>query len=108
VDAGSECNDNQIYSNLFERGCFFQHGLTAKTRVCNSDEPHNALERGICRTSEFDYLSVRICSKDWESSVFKGWFLQMVLTELLGAPATMENVSPGSELNFHHPTKIFK
>jgi hypothetical protein len=80
----------------------------AKTRVCNSDDPPDAAELGVCREPEFDYLDVRAYPKDWESVIFEAWLIQIVLSELLGVPASIENASPESELNFYHPENAFK
>jgi hypothetical protein len=100
-------NNAQADTNPFEKGCLHSHGL-AKIRVCNTDDPADAAERGVCREPEFDYLEVRLYPMNWESTVFEGWLLQIVLSELLGVPASVENGSPDSELNFYHPENAFK
>jgi len=46
--------------NSLAQGCLYSHGLHPYVRVCNSDDPPEAIEQGLCRPSEFQYLEIRI------------------------------------------------
>lgn len=104
---GSECLHGQC-TNPFERGCL-AHMLPGwnKVRVCNSDDPKEAAERGICRIPDFDYLEIRMASQNWEAVFFEVWILQIILSELLDVPTTIETGTPDAKLNLYDPTSPF-
>mmetsp|Transcript_17527 Transcript_17527/g.31830 ORF Transcript_17527/g.31830 Transcript_17527/m.31830 type:complete len:437 (-) Transcript_17527:1877-3187(-) len=93
-------------SNPFLSGCLRNY-LGAENftriRVCNSDDEDGAAERGECVKSEFDYREVRILSQDWESAMFSAWVMQIVLSEVLGVPATIETGFADKSSNFYDP-----
>ena len=101
-------------TNPFARGCFYarKSGWDQK-RVCNSDDPPDAAELGLCQPSQFDeshYLEVRIVSADWESITLNAWLLQIILSELLRVPTTIEPglASVSSKKNIYHPSGVFE
>lgn len=95
-------------SNPFESGCLYRKlpGWDKK-RVCNSEDPPDAVERGLCRKSLFDYMELRIFSENWESVFFEAWILQVILSEMLDVPSTIETGSYDAQLNLYHPDSPF-
>jgi hypothetical protein len=90
--------------NPFEKGCLANAlpGWT-KQRVCNSEDPPEASDLGLCRMPQFDYKEVRLYGYDWDSGMFSGWLIQIILSELLGIPTSMETASHDRHMNFYHP-----
>jgi hypothetical protein len=72
-DSGSECHDGVCSSsNLFEQGCLAKMlPGWKKLRVCNSEDPPEAAELGICRTPGINYGEIRIASQNWEAAMFE-------------------------------------
>jgi hypothetical protein len=96
-------------TNPFERGCLFTKGLTSQLRVCNSEDTlPDAIERGICREHDIDYMEIRIYSDNWESILFEAWILQILLSELLGIPSTVEPGSANGALNFYNSQALME
>jgi hypothetical protein len=123
---------NGICSNPFRRGCLQAMDRDKGTshydkedfglRVCNSDDAHDdehddehddddseasSLSRG-CRipNSPFEtYNEIRIAPGDWESSIFFSWIIQIILSEILHVPVTIETSAPSSagSLSFYDP-----
>ena len=96
---GSTCNSNGFCTNPFIDGCLQQkvdgieNIVEAKLRVCNSDDPPDAVQRKICQEPNpyFNYTEIRIAPADWDSAVFFAWIMQILLSEILLVPATIEN-----------------
>ena len=119
---GSRCISGSC-SNPFEKGCLrtmrgedesnwpekdgFRINLN---RICNSDDAPDAGERGICNPDGtdalLDYMEIRIAPGDWESAVFNAWVIQILLSELLDVPVTIETAGAGG-LSFYDPTNSF-
>ena len=79
-----------------------------KTRVCNSEDPlPETVERGVCREPLFEYDEIRIQSQNWDGAIFGTMVLQIVLSELLDVPATIETGTFDAKLNFYHPDSPF-
>ena len=106
VGLGSYCRlETRQCSNPLERGC-----LAAKlpewqnrTRVCNSDDDDDAAQQGICHPSPFaNYMELRILAANWESILIESWILQIILSEILQVPATIEAGNP-AQLSLYHP-----
>ena len=64
-----EPEGTMVYSNRLVRGCLHTKLGTSNDapdqplfplRVCNSEDPANATEIGLCRPPEFDHLEIRI------------------------------------------------
>ena len=100
---GSYCTANGICSNPFTNGCLRNVLPTdfTKLRTCNSDDDAGAVERGECAVSSFGYEEVRILSQDWDSPMFSSWIMQIVLSELLDVPTTIEMGKPNTEASFN-------
>ena len=92
---GSQCIDGKCTNPLYHGGCL--KSLVPswnKTRICNSQDPPEAELLGYCRPSPMDYAEIRIAARDWESAVFGGWVLQILLSEILDVPTSIEGGSP--------------
>ena len=110
--AGVSVCENGICTNPFEHGCLtamherlrekkdftrIRDSVFKKIRICNSDD--YALGEGKedltnCRRAElekyFDIGEVRIGMSPWTSSLFISWIFQILLTEILEVPSTIE------------------
>ena len=66
-----------------------------KTRICNSDDDITPEDKKFCRKPTladfFLYDEVRIAPGSWESSIIMAWIYQILLTEVLEVPVTIEN-----------------
>jgi len=89
--AGSVCLDTGFCSNPYVSGCLSSR-LTnwTKVRVCNSQDPPIVIEQGLCRPSPLNYTEVRIQSQSWETGLFVTWVMQVLLSELLDVPTSIE------------------
>jgi len=117
VGPGSICRSNSSTNstddddgNLFcsnnplEQGCLYNKlpGWTRK-RVCNSEDPANAAQAGICQAPDFDYMEIRTYGGNWQSRIILAWLLQIILSELLGVPSTVESGTADAKLNLYDP-----
>ncbi|CAB9515293.1 Metabotropic glutamate receptor 1 [Seminavis robusta] len=91
--------------NPFSQGCLFSHGVVPHVRLCNSEDSREDMDNGICRAPTLDYMEMRSFGANWESRIFAAWIVQIVLSELVGVPATVESgMSPEeASLNFYDP-----
>jgi hypothetical protein len=104
VRRGSTCREDGFCSNPFESGCLstlLPDEYSTKIRVCNSEDPPEAAGAGICRIPDFDYKEIRIFSQNWESVILEDWILQVVLSELLDVPTSIEPGVPGARINLY-------
>jgi hypothetical protein len=103
---------SQQYQQLQQQGTDDVRSLLSRyRRVCNSNDPpdrryqiNNATQHQqpgqeflTCRQPEFDYLEIRIATGNWDSATMLGWLTQIILSELLGVPTTIESGSRESE-----------
>lgn len=111
---GSVCAEHGFCSNPFRSGCL--NNILASSdhetnfhrlRACNSEDDPGAEERGECVAG--DYEEVRILSQDWEAPMMTSWIMQIILSEVLGVPTTLETSKPDSEasMNFYDPDMRF-
>jgi hypothetical protein len=86
----------------FPKGCLYGHGMVTQMRVCNSED---AVGSPDCRPPPFadEYMEIRIHAQDWDSSLFESWILQVLLSELLDVPTTIESGAVDGLLNLYHP-----
>lgn len=103
---------NSTCTNPFEQGCLNvmseKYGkkktrfpsMFEETRICNSNDAGGEKR---CRKQKlvdyFHYDEVRIAPSNWEGAIVAGWIYQILLTEMLEVPATMENGSKEKNLN---------
>ena len=87
-----------------------------KLRTCNSEDDltlptdNNEDNPLFCRPSPFHYQEVRILSQNWESAMFSSWIMQIILSELIDVPTTLEtsfDPSMGGSFNFYDPELRF-
>mmetsp|Transcript_69426 Transcript_69426/g.103336 ORF Transcript_69426/g.103336 Transcript_69426/m.103336 type:complete len:917 (-) Transcript_69426:138-2888(-) len=106
---GSFCTAKGICSNPFRSGCLRNvlPSRFTKLRTCNSDDDADASDRGECANSRFDYEEVRILSQNWESAMLSSWIMQIILSELLDVPSTLETSMPDTSFNFYDPDLQF-
>lgn len=105
---GSVCDlDTLTCTNPFASGCLrnmlgadvtSRYSLTEK-RICNTDDEDGSMEC-ILQDERLNYLEIRIAPGDWESAIFLGWLMQILLSEFLGVPSTIET-SGGGSLSFY-------
>ena len=99
--------EGSFCSNPFASGCL-KNVLPEqwkKLRVCNSDDPSTAAAQGLCRYPfPVDAFEIRLFTQNWDSAMFEAWLLQIILSELLDIPTTVETGRPDSHKNFYHPT----
>ena len=97
-------NSNMEITNPFYSGC-----LQAKVegwttlRACARNDPPNAAELGLCRAPPFEYLEIRIGTGNWDSATLMGWLTQIILSEVLGVPSSIESGAFGSSRDFYDP-----
>lgn len=118
----SNCVDG-FCDNPFQYGCINSLHLPGREdrhqRICNSEDPSDASDRGLCRegssstsgsgsSSGLEYQEVRIFSQNWESAIFGAWIAQIVLSELLDVPVTIETGDSDVNVNFYDRRSRFQ
>lgn len=109
VLASSDVNVN----NPFHQGCLNTKqrlaveatpggkGEVHQLRVCNSDDDPDAVKLGYCRAAELPYMEVRVHPSFGDMGIGLSWLVQILLSELLGVPSTVEGGS--KKVNFYQP-----
>ncbi|CAB9505284.1 Receptor-type guanylate cyclase gcy [Seminavis robusta] len=95
---GSSCLDGFCSNPFHSGGCLqhFQHlakdraNDQAYVRVCGSEDPPEAFLKGHCEKPTFSYPEVRLSVANWESSFMAAWILQILLSEVLQVPVSIE------------------
>jgi len=68
--------------------------------VCNSEDPKSS---PFCQPNTADgYSEVRIFEQNWESAIATSWMLQIILSEILNVPATIETGVADQNANFYN------
>mmetsp|Transcript_9803 Transcript_9803/g.21246 ORF Transcript_9803/g.21246 Transcript_9803/m.21246 type:complete len:1284 (+) Transcript_9803:172-4023(+) len=107
---GSECLEGVCSNPFHHGGCLHallprddddNHNHKNYIRTCHSGDPPEALERGDCRPSPLGYQEVRILALGWESSFLGAWILQILLSELLQVPVSIETGDPSLSDDFY-------
>ena len=100
---GSACFEEGYCTNPYHDGGCLSGRLKGqpKVRTCSSDDPPSSAAKGYCRPSAFDYTEVRVFSQDWESGLFVSWILQILLSELLDVPVSVETGVPDARVGFY-------
>jgi hypothetical protein len=105
----STCGSDGLCSNPFESGCLYARlPGWEKKRVCNSDDPLDAAKMGVCTEPILDYMEVRIISGNWESITFNAWLMQILLSEILQVPTTLESGLPNISVNLYEESGAFE
>jgi hypothetical protein len=61
----------------------------------------------VCTEPVLDYMEVRIISGTWESITFNAWLMQILLSEILQVPTTLESAFPNISINFYEESGAF-
>jgi len=80
-----------------------------KKRVCNTEDPPIAAALGLCqaRTDGYTYSEIRLFSYNWETAYFEVFLLQIILSELLDVPVTIEPGVPDLQVSMYDPLNRF-
>ena len=107
ITPGVSVCENGKCTNPFEQGCLKAMGdkygeknfTRIKTsfdeiRICNSDDYRKG-DTSRCKIPDwkefFEMGEIRIANSPWSSAFVFSWMIQIILTELLEVPATIEN-----------------
>lgn len=117
-NTSSRDETNIHITNPYYSGCLHQKlpGWT-KLRVCSTrrqdlDPPQSAASSDqqegslLCRPPEFDddyYMEIRIAVGNWASATALGWLTQIILSEIVGVPTSIESNMYGSSRDFYDP-----
>lgn len=105
---GSECIDGFCTNPYYKGGCLANRLPEWKenVRVCGSSDPKSAVAEGHCRLAYngLDYTEVRLASQNWESAFFIAWIQQIILSELLGVPTSLEPGVADLKIDFYDET----
>lgn len=101
---GSECFEGFCTNPYTKRGCLANRVPGwKKIRVCNSDDAPTAAALGYCRDPYpgLEYTEIRLASQNWESAFFIAWIQQIILSELLDVPTTLESGEADEKISFY-------
>jgi hypothetical protein len=97
-----QAQPNSTAVNPYEEGCL--KALLPewnRTRVCNSeDDPYSTTCRPPLLPS---LLEIRIHAQNWESNYVQAWLLQIILSELVDVPVSIESGLDEAHMNFYDP-----
>jgi len=104
--------DDSGITNPYHSGClreklslsdkYGNYSFSHQLRICNSEDAPNAT--GIyCRLADFEesYMEIRINAGNWDSPIIAAWLIQIILSEILGVPTSLEAGSFGETRNFY-------
>jgi 7 transmembrane sweet-taste receptor of 3 GCPR len=107
--ASSTSNSSDV--NPYQSGCLkaLLPGWD-KERVCNSEDSLQDQLDGVCRqqSSPLDYRELRIFAANWETATFQAWLVQILLSEILDVPVTIETSLSTGNLNFYDKNNAFE
>ena len=117
--------------NVYSKGgCLYQKVYTNNKRVCTSEDPPEHATLGYCidpsrnsNTNSDDpsirsinpngsggipHMEIRIYGQNWESVFFESWLLQIVLSELLHVPTSIETGLSSVNVDFYNKDNRFE
>ncbi|KAL3915483.1 MAG: hypothetical protein SGILL_005633 [Bacillariaceae sp.] len=103
-DTAKNSRNSLSPGNPFYSGCLYQKDNAdgnRRVRVCNSNDPPEALQQNLCRKPDFDYMEIRVAVGNWDSATMLGWLTQLVLSEIAGIPSTIEAGMYDSSRDFY-------
>lgn len=106
LQRGSICMDDGFCSNPYQQGCLrtvLGSDIIPNKRACNSDDPADAAEKGLCEISQLNYDEIRIDNQDWDNPMVSAWVMQILLSEVLYVPTTIETGDPNLSYDFYDP-----
>jgi hypothetical protein len=101
---GGSAAEDGTANNPYSSGCLYASqvpGWESKWRVCNSQDPVE-LRGVICAEPEFDYMEIRVVDGDWPSIQAMSWIAQIMLSELVGVPTSIETGNFDYVRNFYN------
>jgi hypothetical protein len=85
--------------NPYDEGCLYSYGLQDVQRTCNSEDT----DVTKCSNNDLNYMEIRIHTGDWESITYESWIIQILLSEILHVPTTVDSGFGNEEsLNFYN------
>ena len=85
--------------NPYDEGCLYSYGLQDIQRTCNSEDTDTTK----CSSNDLNYMEIRIHTGDWESITYESWIIQILLSEILHVPTTIDaGLGNVESLNFFH------
>ncbi len=92
---GSRCPDG-FCTNPFRGGCLrAMLGSDGYAGMYSSDDTAESVK------NDNEYTETRIYSQNWESAFLNAWIMQVIYSELLGVPSTIETGKADKNLNFY-------
>ena len=75
----------------------------SKIRVCSSGDSPDAAANGYCRVSALEefYTEVRTLVLGWETTYFQAWIFQILLSEVLQVPSSIETGYVDKSVDFY-------
>ena len=108
VRKGSECVNGFCTNPYHAGGCLANYNKDHyKVRTCTSEDPPSSAEKGYCQPSKLGYTEVRVSSQNWEAVFFISWILQIILSELMDVPVTIETSRPNLNVDFYDINSSF-
>eukprot|EP00588_Corethron_pennatum_P013521 CAMPEP_0194276232 /NCGR_PEP_ID=MMETSP0169-20130528/8874_1 /TAXON_ID=218684 /ORGANISM="Corethron pennatum, Strain L29A3" /LENGTH=796 /DNA_ID=CAMNT_0039019897 /DNA_START=74 /DNA_END=2464 /DNA_ORIENTATION=+ len=99
----------KLTENKYSNGCLInKKDGWKKPRVCNSDDQTEVGETSQCEESKLDYKEIRISIESWETVVLEAWILQIILSEILDVPTSIEAGDPNLNMNFYNSENFYK
>jgi hypothetical protein len=93
---------NLCTNPLSNGGCLYNKIANwPRKRVCNSQDPPGALAQGLCIEPALDYTEIRIQSQNWESAIVVTYLMQILLSEMLGVPVSIETSFHDDRTSFY-------
>ena len=85
--------------NPYDEGCLYSYGLQNIQRTCNSEDTDTTK----CSNNDLKYMEIRIHTGDWESITYESWIMQILLSEMLHVPTTIDSgYGNDGSLNFYN------
>lgn len=85
--------------NPYDEGCLYSYGLQDVRRTCNSEDT----DMTKCSNNDLNYMEIRIHTGDWESITYESWIIQILMSEILHVPTTIDSGFGNEEsLNFYN------
>ena len=116
INNPSRCINGKC-TNPYQNGCLINRlNGWEKPRMCNSDDGNTiedilkVAELGICRlpsSPNLNHMEIRIGSQNWESVFFESWILQILLSEILDVPTTIETGLEDKNVNLYDISSRF-
>ena len=104
---GAKCIDGSCTNPFHHNGGCLASMLggdwESKIRVCSSGDSPDAAANGYCRVSALEefYTEVRTLVLGWETTYFQAWIFQILLSEVLQVPSSIETGYVDKSVDFY-------